>query len=258
MLNKLSNCVVLALEMSKVEYLSREGLRIDGRRAAEIRKISARIGDFESASGSAYIEHGNTKVICCVYGPHDVSTRSHAIHDRVNINCEFSMATFSTMERKTRPKGDRKSVEMGLLLSRTFGAAIMTNLYPRAQIDIFVQVLQSDGGVLHAAINAATLALIDAGIAMKDFVTACSVGWIDNTPILDMNYTETGANGPDLLVALLPKSNKTVLLQMESRVHMDNFDALAAAAQEGCRAIYETLHKVVTDRTETMRLTAGL
>ena len=51
------------------------------------------------------------------------------------------MATFSTGERKRRPRGDRKSVEVTQHLKQTFEAAILTQLYPRSQIDIFVEVI---------------------------------------------------------------------------------------------------------------------
>ncbi len=60
----------------------------------------------------------------------------------------------------------------------------MTSLFPRSQIDIFVQILQADGGTRCASINAATLALINAGIPMKDFVVSCAAGCIEGTPIL--------------------------------------------------------------------------
>lgn len=56
------------------------------------------------------------------------------------MNCQYSSATFSTGERKRRPHGDRKSCEMGLQLRQTFEAAILTQLHPRSQIDIYVQV----------------------------------------------------------------------------------------------------------------------
>ena len=84
----------------------------------------------------------------------------------------------------------------------------MTEVYPMSKIDIFVQVLQSDGGkhnplflhlfaishllfLIHTAnkavcINAATMALIDAGVPMKDFVCACSSSLIEDTPVVGM------------------------------------------------------------------------
>ena len=61
-----------------------------------------------------------------------------------------STATFSTMERKFRSKGDRKSTEVEEMLSRTFDEAIMTHLYPRSEVNIFVQILQADGGTQHS------------------------------------------------------------------------------------------------------------
>ena len=64
-----------------------------------------------------------------------------AMHDKVMINCQYSMATFSTAERKRRPRGDMKSREMTQHLKQTFEAAILTHLYPRSQIDIYVEVI---------------------------------------------------------------------------------------------------------------------
>lgn len=71
-------------------------------------------------------------------------SRSRALHDRAIINCQYSMATFSTAERKRRPHGDRKSTEMSLHLKQTFEAAVLTQLYPRSQIDIYVKVRNCD------------------------------------------------------------------------------------------------------------------
>lgn len=67
-------------------------------------------------------------------------SRSRALPDRALVNCQYSSATFSTGERKRRPHGDRKSCEMGLQLRQAFEAAILTQLHPRSQIDIYVQV----------------------------------------------------------------------------------------------------------------------
>ncbi|XP_026305515.1 exosome complex component RRP41 isoform X2 [Piliocolobus tephrosceles] len=127
--------------MSGLELLSDQGYRVDGRRAGELRKIQARMGVFAQADGSAYIEQGNTKALAVVYGPHEIrGSRARALPDRALVNCQYSSATFSTGERKRRPHGDRKSCEMGLQLRQTFEAAILTQLHPRSQIDIYVQL----------------------------------------------------------------------------------------------------------------------
>lgn len=66
--------------------------------------------------------------------------RHVAPHDEVLINCQFSMSVFSTSERKNRPRGDRRSLEMTSHLEHTFKSALLTSLYPRSQIDIYVEV----------------------------------------------------------------------------------------------------------------------
>ena len=145
--------------MASFELLSDQGLRMDGRKSGELRRLQCNLGVFSQADGSAYLEQGNTKVLAAGYGPHEVrgANRSKTSHDKVLINCQYSMAVFSSGERKRRPRGDRKSLEMTMHLRQAFEAAIKTELYPRSQIDIFVEVLQADGGNYCACVNAATL-----------------------------------------------------------------------------------------------------
>ena len=69
-------------------------------------------------------------------------------------------------------------------MKQTFETVVHTHLYQRSEIDVHVQVIQADGGEMSAAINAATLALVDAGIAMQDLVVACNAGYLDSTPLL--------------------------------------------------------------------------
>ena len=62
---------------------------------------------------------GNTKVLAAVYGPHESrSGKAKSVHDRAILNCQFSMATFSTGERKKRPHGDRKSLHISMNLKQ--------------------------------------------------------------------------------------------------------------------------------------------
>lgn len=76
---------------------------------------------------------------------------------------------------------------MASFVKQTFEPVVITTLYPRSQIDIYLQVIQQDGGVLQACVNAATMALIDAGVAMTDYVCACTAGWIDREPAIGKN-----------------------------------------------------------------------
>lgn len=244
--------------MAGLELLSDQGYRLDGRKAGELRKIQARMGVFAQADGSAYIEQGNTKALAVVYGPHEIrGSRAKTLHDRAVVNCQYSMATFSTGERKRRPHGDRKSTEMTLHLKQTFEAAILTQLYPRSQIDIYVQILQADGGNYCTCVNAATLAVIDAGIPMRDYVCASSAGFIEDTPLADLSYVEESAGGPQLALALLPKSDQIALLEMNSRLHEDHLERVMDAASKACKDVYAVLEQVVRDHLQEVSALVG-
>ncbi|KAM7075236.1 exosome complex component RRP41 [Molossus nigricans] len=244
--------------MAGLELLSDQGYRVDGRRAGELRKIQARMGVFSQADGSAYIEQGNTKALAVVYGPHEIrGSRSRALPDRALVNCQHSSATFSTGERKRRPHGDRKSCEMGLQLRQTFEAAILTQLHPRSQIDIYVQVLQADGGTYAACVNAATLAVLDAGIPMRDFVCACSAGFVDGTALADLSHVEEAAGGPQLALALLPASGQIALLEMDARLHEDHLEQVLEAAAQAARDVHTLLDRVVRQHVREASILLG-
>ncbi|XP_038616232.1 exosome complex component RRP41 [Tachyglossus aculeatus] len=244
--------------MAGLELLSDQGYRVDGRRAGELRKIQARMGLFAQTDGSAYIEQGNTKALAVVYGPHEMrGSRSRALPDRALVNCQFSMATFSTGERKRRPHGDRKATEMSQHLQQTFEDAILTQLYPRSQIDIYVQILQADGGNYAACVNAATLAVLDAGIPLRDFVCASSAGFVEDTPLADLSYVEEAAGGPQVALALLPSSGQITLLGLDARVHEDHLERVLDAATAAARDVHTVLDRVVRQHVRQVSALLG-
>lgn len=173
------------------------------------------------------------------------------------VNCQYSSATFSTGERKRRPHGDRKSCEMGLQLRQAFEAAILTQLHPRSQIDIYVQVLQADGGIYAACVNVATLAVLDAGIPMRDFVCACSAGFVDGTALADLSHVEEAAGGPQLALALLPASGQIALLEMDARLHEDHLEQVLEAAAQAARDVHTVLDRVVRQHVQEASILLG-
>ncbi|XP_065686269.1 exosome complex component RRP41 [Patagioenas fasciata] len=244
--------------MAAPELLSDEGYRADGRRPAEIRKVRARMGVFEQADGSAYIEQGNTKALAVVYGPHEMrGSRGKALPERALVNCQFSMATFSTGERRRRPHGDRQAGELALLLRDTFEAAILTHLFPRSQIDIYVQILQADGGTFCAGVNAATLALMDAGIPMRDYVCASTAGLAEAAALADLSVPEEAAGGPVLALALLPAGGQLAQVQLSARLHQERLPRVLEAAGGACRALHAVLDRVVRQRLREVAALLG-
>nr|CAD7200101.1 unnamed protein product [Timema douglasi] len=244
--------------MAGMELLSDQGLRLDGRRANELRKIRCKLGVFTQPDGSAYLEQGNTKVLAAVYGPHQIRVKSKTMYDKALVNCQYSMATFSTGERKHRPRGDRKSQEISMHLRQAMEATIKTELYPRSQIDIFIEVLQADGGNYCASVNAATLALIDAGIPISEYMCACTASLGNgDVPLVDISHLEEVSGGPSLIVAARPLSGQVALLEMSQRFHLDHLPKVLDRALQGCRDIYNILDQAVREHVQAAGSAAG-
>ena len=74
------------------------------------------------------------------------------------------------------------------MLKSVFEQVILLDLYPKSQIDVQVFVLESDGSYRSSAFNAVSLALMDAGIAMKDFIVATTAGLLGNVAVIDLIY----------------------------------------------------------------------
>jgi len=224
------------------------GLRQDARKPAQIRNVSHRMGVSPRADGSVYYEQGGTKVLCAVYGPQECRFRSRMNEEQCLVNCQYSQATFALPDRRNRPRGDRRGNNYGRLLERTFENAIITNTYPRGQIDIFCEVLESDGGNLAACVNAASLALADAGIAMRGLVASVECGTVDGTPFADMNAREYSEVVPRITVATLGGKEEIVLVDMTNIVHKSHIDGLLRMGLVSCSQVHACLQTAVLSR----------
>lgn len=199
------------------------------------------MGLFKRADGSGYWEQGNTKVLVAVYGPREASKREHSLHDRATLVCEYQVATFSSGERRIASKQDRRSTEVANFIKATFESILLLELYPGSQIHLYVTVLQADGGRRAAAINAATLALSDAGIPMRGLPAACSIGFLDSTPLLDMNQYEEVAGGPIIPFVSFPLKEKIVSLQIDNKIPLRYLSQALEVASAGAVAIHKLI-----------------
>lgn len=112
-------------------------------------------------------------------------------------------------------------------------------------------MLQSDGSLLQAAINATSLALVDAGIAMADFVCAITCGLHDTTSLLDLTSIEE-ADIPHLTVGILPRSGKASLVTLETQVVVDRFMEMLKLTGEAANAIHVEMTSAVLSRTDKL------
>jgi hypothetical protein len=78
---------VLCCQQPSMEYINISGLRLDGRRPHEVRRVRSQLGLFPRADGSALLEMGHTKVMAVVHGPRESTHRSGSEHDAAVLEC---------------------------------------------------------------------------------------------------------------------------------------------------------------------------
>ncbi len=219
----------------KPEKFIIDGKRLDGRTPDELRSIKIEVGVLKRADGSCYMEFGGNKVMAAVYGPREVHPRHLQEASKAIVRYRYNMAAFSVDDRK-RPGPDRRSVEISKVSREALEPVILTDLFPRSVIDIFVEILQADAGTRVTGLNAASVALADAGIPMKGLVSACAVGKVDNTIVLDLNKEEDNFGQADLPVAMT-QNGEITLLQMDGNLTQEEFKIALEKVRRGCEEI---------------------
>ncbi len=210
--------------------------RVDGRRPDELRPIKMEVGVLDKADGSAYLEQGKNKILVAVYGPREAHPKHIAITDRANIRCRYHMAPFSTEERRS-PAPSRRDMELSKVIREALEPSILSQLYPRTTLDIFIEILQSDGGTRCAGITAASLALANAGIPLKEMVAACASGKVGGQLVLDLSDPEDKYGQADLPVALMLNSESITLIQMDGSLTQQEFNTCLEMSIKACKTI---------------------
>jgi len=228
----------------KTELIDSKGLRADGRKLDQLRPIKLEVGILDKADGSAYIEQGKNKILVAVYGPREAHPKHIALPDRAVIRCRYHMAPFSVDERKN-PAPSRREHELSKVIRESLEPVVLTDLYPRTVIDLFVEILQSDGGSRCAGITGASLALADAGIPMRELVAACAIGKIEGKLALDLSDSEDKLGEADLPVAYVPNANMVTLLQMDGELTIEEFNKGLEMALEACKTIQALQHEAL-------------
>ena len=221
------------------EKLFREdGKRLDGRDKNELRPIKMEVGVLENADGSAYLEWGNNKIYCAVYGPREVHPHHLAKPDRGILRVFYRMATFSVFERK-RPAPGRREKEVSMVITDCLKPVFFLELYPGTSFEVYINVLDADGGTRCACTTVAALALADAGIPMRSLVTAVAIGKIDGELITDLSGIEDKAGEADLPCAMTWFNEELSLLQFDGSMDLDEFSKSLALAKKAISKIYE-------------------
>lgn len=223
---------------SDIVMVDEKGMRLDGRTAEEHRPVKIEAGVLKNADGSAYLEIGKNKVLAAVYGPRECHPRHLQDPTKAIIQCKYNMQTYSVSDRK-RPGPDRRSIEISKIISEALSNVVLTELYPRASIDVYIEILQANAGTRCAGLTAAAVALADAGIPMRDIIPSIAAGKADGHVLLDLNKEEDNFGEADVPMAIVPGTDEIVLLQMDGNMTREEFDKAIQMGMAACHEIHE-------------------
>ncbi len=214
------------------------GMRIDGRTAEQHRPIKIEAGVLHNADGSAYVEIGKNKVLAAVYGPRECHPRHLQNPEKAIVQVKYNMEAYSVSDRK-RPGTDRRSIEISKITAEALEKVVLTELYPRASIDVYIEILQANAGTRCAGLTAASVALADAGIPMRDIVPAIAAGKADGKVLLDLNKEEDNYGQADVPIAIVPSTDEIVLLQMDGNMTRAELDHAIELAVNACHEVHD-------------------
>jgi ribonuclease PH len=234
--------------------MSRE--RAGGRGPGDLRATAIEPGFVRTATGSALISCGETRVICTASVQESVP-RWLAGSGRGWVTAEYGMLPASTGERKQRDvsKGrpDGRTVEIQRLIGRALRGVVDFDALGERTIYVDCDVLQADGGTRcasitggHVALELACRRLVEEGLLesppLTGTVAAVSCGVVDGVPMLDLDYPEDSSAEVDANVVMtgdggLVEVQATAERTPLSRAHLDDLLGLAQQGIEELRAI---------------------
>ncbi|MGI8903502.1 MAG: ribonuclease PH [Solirubrobacteraceae bacterium] len=229
-----------------------------GRTASELRPLSIEPGFVRTATGSALISIGETRVICTASAQGGVP-RWMAGSGRGWVTAEYGMLPASTGDRKqrdgTRGRVDGRTVEIQRLIGRSLRGVVDFKALGERTIYVDCDVLQADGGTRCASVTGGQVALalacrrlVGEGALKRSPLTgtvaAVSCGIVDGVPLLDLDYSEDSAAEVDANVVMtgeggLVEVQATAERTPLSRTHLDDLLGLASSGIETLRALQD-------------------
>ncbi|WEV72673.1 ribonuclease PH [Bifidobacterium sp. ESL0790] len=206
--------------MAQIKDLLNENtvVRPDGRAVDELRPVKITRNFTDAPEGSVLIECGNTRVMCtATFAPGVPRWRKDS--GLGWVTAEYAMLPRATSERtpreSVRGKVGGRTQEISRLVGRCLRGVIDMKALGENQVQLDCDVLQADGGTRTASVTGAYVALVDAlhwaekhkhirsaEKAIKDQISAVSVGIINGTPMLDLPYIEDSQAMTDMNVAM--------------------------------------------------------
>jgi len=230
-----------------VQLLGEDGLRLDGRRVDEMRPIEIKAGILPAADGSAWVQHGLNVAVAAIYGPMEAHPRKIQKQDRAVIDVRYNMAPFSTSDR-IRPGFNRRSREISKVTAEALESVVLLERFPRSKIRVEIEILSAEAGTRCVGITAASVALADAGIPMRDMVVGIASGKIEDTVVLDLDKAEDNYGQADLPMGILPNTGEMAFLQMDGDLSIEEFNLATEYNYKAAAEIHEEMVRALKAR----------
>lgn len=213
--------------------------RFDGRKADECRPMEAKVGVVKRAMGSASFRIGKTWAYAAVYAPKALFPKFLKDPETGVLKCNYNMLAFSGSGERVRPGPSRRSKEISMVTEKALTPFVDLKMFPGGSAEVFIELIQTDAGTRCAGITAASMALADAGISMKDLVTSVAVGVIENKIFVDVNKEEEDYEKgmADIAVAVSTRTKKISLLQLDGFVTRAQLKEALEVAFKTCQEI---------------------
>ena len=207
-------------------------------------KIFLKTDCVNEASGSSYIEIGNTKVLCSVYGPREIPRKDDYDFKVANLNCEFRFASFACFMQR---RGTLSQRDQGLdeknfssIIEEALKPSIFLHKYPKSQIDLYILCIQNDAdskNILSASIIAASMALVNASIELYDLVAS---------------YTYIPIN---LTVSFMPALHQVTSIYFSNQLNgaclsVDLFKSHIKESIENCKKVHAFMKMVLAKKSD--------
>ncbi len=222
--------------------------RTDGRKADELRPVTAQVGVVPNADGSALFTLGKTVAIAAVYGPRELHPRNQQDPATGILRVNYDLLSFSVADRK-RPGPSRRSKEISKVTEWALTPAVKIEEFKNTVIDVQIYILQADASTRTAGINAASMALAHAGIPMRDLVTSVAIGKMDKDLVVDVTKEEEdyheGEGATDFAMAKIANSDEYTLLQLDGKIQPEKINEAVKMADKACADLYEIQSKAL-------------
>jgi ribonuclease PH len=191
--------------------------RPDGRTSyATLRPLAAEVSCLSRSDGSCKFSSGSTTILAAVFGPAAPRAISRARNNEATVAVVFkygskiSSSSTTNGSKSYHPGYGTNERELERFIGDALQGCIDTKFYPRTIIEVVIQVMNADGSVLSSAINAAVLALMDAGVRMNQIPigTTCLVNCSDSSENILFDPTAEEESNDEYAAIILATTDK--------------------------------------------------